>query len=381
MTDTYPAASPNAFPSDDDSDRSTKDVVAEQAGAVKDEAVAGSERVLETAKDSAADVVDEAKSQGADLLRETQAELREQAAIQQQRVANGLHALSRQLGEMARSSSGGLAADLVSGAAARTGSVASYLDARDPGSLINELKSYAARRPGAFIAMAVAAGAVAGRLTRSLASGASETTEESSTGLPAGQSPVRPPETRTPSIQNASATAVRTADRSGHAIVLSAPHRSHGRRRGHQRHLRPGCHPMTDIPTPSEQKAADTSLGDLLGEVTRDMSTLMRQELELAKAELRESATRAGKGAGLLGGAGYAALMGILFISIAAWWGLGYLVGNAWSGLIVAAIWLIVGVVLYFQGRAAIKSIRGTPQTVDTLKEIPETLKRNEENR
>ena len=138
---------------------------------------------------------------------------------------------------------------------------------------------------------------------------------------------------------------------------------------------------MTDIPTPSEQKAADTSLGDLLGEVTRDVSTLMRQELELAKAELRESATRAGKGAGLLGGAGYAAMMGILFISIAAWWGLGYLVGNAWSGLIVAAIWLIVGLVLYFQGRAAITSIRGTPQTVDTLKEIPETLKRNEENR
>ncbi|WP_426519089.1 phage holin family protein [Diaminobutyricibacter sp. McL0618] len=138
---------------------------------------------------------------------------------------------------------------------------------------------------------------------------------------------------------------------------------------------------MTDIPTPSEQKAADTSLGDLLSEVTRDVSTLMRQELELAKAELRESATRAGKGAGLLGGAGYAAMMGILFISIAAWWGLGYLVGNAWSGLIVAAIWLIVGLVLYFQGRTAIKSIRGTPQTVDTLKEIPETLKRNEENR
>lgn len=138
---------------------------------------------------------------------------------------------------------------------------------------------------------------------------------------------------------------------------------------------------MTDIPTPSEQKAADTSLGDLLSEVTRDVSTLMRQELELAKAELRQSATRAGKGAGLLGAAGYSALMAVLFISIAAWWGLGYLVGNAWSGLIVAGIWLIIGLVLYFQGRAAIESIKGAPQTVDTLKEIPETLKRNEENR
>ncbi|WP_426519087.1 hypothetical protein ACPPVQ_04590 [Diaminobutyricibacter sp. McL0618] len=204
MTDTYPAASPNAFPGDAGSDQSTTDVVAEQAGAVKDEAVAGSQRVMETAKDSAADVVDEAKAQGADLLRQTQAELREQAIVQQQRVADGLQSLSQQLGEMARSSSGGLAADLVANAAVRAGSAASYLDARDPGSLITELKSYAARRPGAFIAMAVAAGAVAGRLTRSLASGAPETVDEQPTGLPAGQSPVRPPEPRTPSIQNAS---------------------------------------------------------------------------------------------------------------------------------------------------------------------------------
>ncbi len=68
---------------------------------------------------------------------------------------------------------------------------------------------------------------------------------------------------------------------------------------------------MTD-PTPSEQKAASTSLGDLIGEVTKDLSTLMRQELELAKAELKRSASRAGKGAGMLGGAGYAASMVLL---------------------------------------------------------------------
>jgi len=138
---------------------------------------------------------------------------------------------------------------------------------------------------------------------------------------------------------------------------------------------------MTDIPTPSEEKAAVTSLGDLLAEVTRDVSTLMRQELELAKAELQQSAARAAKGAGLLGGAGYAALMAILFVSIAAWWALGHLVGNGWSGLIVAGVWLIVGLALYLAGRSAMKSIKGVPQAVDTLKEIPETLKRNEENR
>ena len=138
---------------------------------------------------------------------------------------------------------------------------------------------------------------------------------------------------------------------------------------------------MSDIPTPSEQKAETTSLGDLLTEVSRDISTLMRQEVELAKAEIRESAVRAGKGAGLMGGAGYGALMAVFFLSVALWWALGYLIGNAWSAVIVAVIWAIVALALYFAGRSSLKSIRGAPQTVDTIKEIPDTLKRNEENR
>ncbi|MCU1478578.1 MAG: phage holin family protein [Subtercola sp.] len=136
---------------------------------------------------------------------------------------------------------------------------------------------------------------------------------------------------------------------------------------------------MTD--TPSEQKAANTSLGDLLGEVTRDLSTLMRQELELAKAELKQSAAQAGRGAGMFAGAGYAGHLTVLFLSVAAWWGLGYLIGNGWSALIVAGVWAIVAVVLLLVGRSQLKKVKGAPQTVDTLKEIPDTLKRNEENR
>jgi hypothetical protein len=138
---------------------------------------------------------------------------------------------------------------------------------------------------------------------------------------------------------------------------------------------------VSDIPTPSEQKAASTSLGDLLAEVSRDISTLMRQEVELAKAELRDTATRAGKGAGLMGGAGYAGLMAVFFLSVALWWALGYLIGNAWSAVIVAVIWGVVALVLFLIGRKNIKSIKGAPQTVDTIKEIPDTLKRNGENR
>lgn len=139
---------------------------------------------------------------------------------------------------------------------------------------------------------------------------------------------------------------------------------------------------MTDMPTPSQQKAADTSLGELVGEVSRDLSTLMRKELELAKTELAESAKRAGKGAGLLGGAGYAGSMAVLFLSLALWWGLGDLIDSlGWSAVIVAVIWAVIAGILFAVGRSRLKSVQGAPQTVETVKEIPDALKRNEENR
>ena len=138
---------------------------------------------------------------------------------------------------------------------------------------------------------------------------------------------------------------------------------------------------MTDIPTPSEEKAARTSLGDLLGEVTRDVSTLMRQEIALAKAELTESAKKAGKGAGLFGGAGYAGMMAVLFLSIALWWGLGHLIDNGWSAVVVALIWGVIALVLYLRGKKELQSVTGAPETIDSLKKIPDALKKNEENR
>lgn len=133
--------------------------------------------------------------------------------------------------------------------------------------------------------------------------------------------------------------------------------------------------------TPSEQKAESTSLGDLLTEVTRDLSTLMRQELELAKAELKESAGRAGRGAGMLGGAAYAAMMAVFFLSVAVWWALGHLVGLGWSAVIVMVVWAVVALILFLTGRKQLKTVEGAPQTVDTLKRIPDAVKRNEENR
>ena len=124
-------------------------------------------------------------------------------------------------------------------------------------------------------------------------------------------------------------------------------------------------------------KAESSSLGELLGEVTRDMSTLMRQELELAKVELKESASRAGKGSGMLAGAGVAGHFVLIFLSLALWWALGTLMGLGWSAVVVAVIWGIIAAVLAVLGRKELKSIKGLPQTGQTLQEIPPTLKPN----
>ena len=139
---------------------------------------------------------------------------------------------------------------------------------------------------------------------------------------------------------------------------------------------------MTDGRTPSEEKAATTSLGDLLGNVTRDVSTLIRQEIALAKAEISDSAKKAGKGAGLLGGAGYAGLMAVFFLSVALMVGLGYLFDNqAWGAVVVAVIWAVIGLVMYLQGRKQLKTVQGAPRTAESVKKIPEAMKRNEADR
>ena len=133
-----------------------------------------------------------------------------------------------------------------------------------------------------------------------------------------------------------------------------------------------------DTGPPPEQLAGDRSLGELISEVTGDLSTLMRQELELAKAEVQQSASRAGKGAGMLGGAAVAGYFVLLFLSIALWWAIGSATGLGWSALIVAVIWAILAALLAVTGRNSLKSVRGIPKTADTVKQIPDALKGND---
>lgn len=125
--------------------------------------------LLHEAKDQAGEVVAEATGQARDLLGEAREGLRGQASDQQARAAAGLRALGDELGRMADASEqGGIAGDLVRQVAGRTGSVATWLEDREPGDVLTEVTDFARRRPGLFLALAAGAGVVAGRLTRGL---------------------------------------------------------------------------------------------------------------------------------------------------------------------------------------------------------------------
>jgi tetrahydromethanopterin S-methyltransferase subunit C len=127
---------------------------------------------------------------------------------------------------------------------------------------------------------------------------------------------------------------------------------------------------------PSAAPDTSASVGELVGQVSRDLSTLMRQEVQLAKAELKQEAVKSGKAAGMFGGAGFAGYMVLLFVSIAAWWGLAQVVNHAVAALIVALIWAVIGAVLYTMGRRQVRELHPVPQrTAETLQEIPGTLK------
>ena len=118
------------------------------------------------------------------------------------------------------------------------------------------------------------------------------------------------------------------------------------------------------------------SVGELVSLVTRDLSTLMRQELALAKAEAKEEAVKAGRAAGMLGGAGFAGYMVLLFASFAVWWGLGAVLAKGWAALIVTAIWAVIGAVLFVLGRQRMREVNPKPErTAETVKELPDTLK------
>lgn len=120
---------------------------------------------------------------------------------------------------------------------------------------------------------------------------------------------------------------------------------------------------------------SDLSVGTLLGDVTRDLSTLMRQELALAQAEVKQEVAKTAKGAGALTGAALAGYFVLLFLSIALWSALSNLMDAGWAGLIVAVIWGIAAAVLFVTGRGQLRKVHPKPErTVETLGQVPEAL-------
>lgn len=134
------------------------------------------------------------------------------------------------------------------------------------------------------------------------------------------------------------------------------------------------------------QREADArSLGEIASDALDNASTLIRQEVDLAKAEIKQSATRAGKGAGMFSGAAITGYLGLLFLSLAGWWGLAIALGSyaepslGWSGLIVGAVYLIVALVLAMLGRSEFKKMKGLPKTAETVTKIPNAVTGHEE--
>ena len=122
--------------------------------------------------------------------------------------------------------------------------------------------------------------------------------------------------------------------------------------------------------------AADATLGELVTNVSRDISTLVHQEMDLAKTELRQEVAAAGKGAGMLGGAGVTGLYVLGFGSLTAVYALGNLMDLAWAALIVTLVWAVVTGVLALIGRSKLK--QATPpleQTKQSLKEDAQWVK------
>jgi len=130
------------------------------------------------------------------------------------------------------------------------------------------------------------------------------------------------------------------------------------------------------MPPSRVDTATGESLGDLVSELTGDLSKLMRQELELAKAEIRQEATKAGKATGMLAAAGFAGYLTTVLLSLALVFALGAIMPLGWAALIVAALWGIAGAVLYTSGRAKLRTVNPKPErTVETLKEDAEWAK------
>jgi uncharacterized membrane protein YqjE len=125
----------------------------------------------------------------------------------------------------------------------------------------------------------------------------------------------------------------------------------------------------TSFDPSTQPQRPDLSLGELLGEMTAALGSLVRAELELAKTEAKEEVARAGKAAGMFGGAGAAGYLALIFLSAGLAWLLDQAMNTALSFALVGLLWLVIAVVLLTSARKKVKGLEVLPVTKDTLRE------------
>ena len=170
---------------------STTDVARDQASQVGQSASGAAQHVAQHSKEQIGEVAAEAKTQARDLLGEARTQMSQQAGTQRDRLTEALLSIGSELDEMAeKGGQGGIASEIARQASRQIRSMAGQLDGKEPASLLGDLRSYARRRPTAFLVGALATGVVAGRLTR----GIKDESSGSSTGreLPAGRTATMP---------------------------------------------------------------------------------------------------------------------------------------------------------------------------------------------
>lgn len=136
----------------------------------------------------------------------------------------------------------------------------------------------------------------------------------------------------------------------------------------------------SEAPLPeAEYRARNESLGEMFASLTDNLTTLVRQEIVLAKAEATTEAKKAGVGAGMFAGAAVAGFFVLMFLSMALMWALGSLMHLGWAALIVTVLWGIAATVLALMGKKHFDRIKGLRQTQETVQEIPATLNPSKE--
>jgi hypothetical protein len=116
-------------------------------------------------------------------------------------------------------------------------------------------------------------------------------------------------------------------------------------------------------------------LKDLFSELTDELRTLLQKELELAKTEVQEQASRAAKAGALFGGGAGAGYFALLLLSFAAAWGLAELIPTPLGFVVVGLVYAIVAAVLFARGRRQAKTIKPPTQAVQTIKQDVQVAK------